>query len=340
MRIAGRSIGSEQSPYIVAEVSANHGGQLAQALEMIELAAQAGADAIKFQAYEAGTISIASARPEMTIREGLWKGQNLYALYRMTQTPFKWFPELAAKAEAVGVTWFASVFDKTSVDMLMKLDCPAFKIASFELIDLPLIDYVAQTGRPIILSTGMATLEEITEAYSAVDGRTQTCILHCVSGYPTPAAEARLDRLCELKDYYVRVGISDHTVGAEIPVAATALGAVMIEKHFKPQWFRGPDTKFSLAPVQFKAMVGQVRAIWSALQPKTSTVEEPMRAFRRSLWVVDEVEAGEAFSAANVRSIRPGGGLLPKELPAVLGKTAARDIHKGTPLTSDLISLA
>jgi len=336
MQISGRTIGCEQPPFIVAEVSCNHGGQREHALSLIRLAHEAGADAVKFQAYEASTITIESARPEFKIREGLWAGHDLHTLYRETQTPFRWFPELAEYAAEVGIIWFASVFDRSSVDMLMKLGCPAFKIASFELIDLPLIRYVAQTRKPMILSTGMANDDEITDAL--VYAGNEAALLHCVSGYPTPEAEANLERLQELHSYFPLVGLSDHTVGIEAPIAATALGACIIEKHFKPQWFKGPDAKFSLAPAAFKAMTTAVRNAWAMMQPGKRTSEEPMRALRRSLWVVREVAAGERFTSENVRSIRPGGGLAPKELDAVLGKMAASDIPRGTPLAAELIS--
>jgi len=335
MQIAGRSIGLERRPYIVAEVSCNHGGRLDLALGLIEHAAAAGADAVKFQAYEAGTITIESDRPEHRISSGLWKGQNLYRLYRNTQTPFHWFPEIARHAEEVGITWFASVFDRSSVDMLMRLDVPAFKIASFELIDLPLIRYAAQTGKPMILSTGMASTDEIAEAYAYAGN--DAALLHCVSGYPTPAKEANLGGMIDLGATFTRVGISDHTAGIEIPIAAATLGACIIEKHFKPQWFKGPDSKFSLAPKNFREMVDGVHTVWDAMQATVPVSEEPMRAFRRSLWVTADVAAGEQLTEANVRSIRPGGGLLPKELDRVLGKAAACDIARGTPLTWELV---
>lgn len=354
MQIAGRSIGPDQPPYIVAEVGCNHSGQLDSALKLIKLAKQAGANAVKFQAYTEDTITIDSARPEFRLTEGPWKGRTLYQLYRDCKTPFHWFELIASRAREAGITWFASVFDKSAVDILMKLDVPAFKIASFELVDLPLIEYVAQTGKPIILSTGMASCGEIDEAVDAAyEGIRKTAtdfafpepelaLLHCISGYPTPPDEANLLGIGELRQSYpsIPAGISDHTVGLEVPIAATTLGACIIEKHFKPQWFRGPDTKFSIAPVEFRKMVTAVHNTWDALQPVHAGSEEASRPLRRSLYVVKEMTAGESYTEANVRSIRPGAGLPPKELPNVLGKTAARDIPAGTPLTAELLAPA
>jgi len=344
MQIDGRFIGPDHPPYIVAEVGANHGGGLDNALKLIKQAKQAGADAVKFQAYTEDTITIASSRPEFRITEGLWKGRTLYDLYKDCKTPFHWFELIASRARDADITWFASVFDKSAVDMLMKLDVPAFKIASFELVDLPLIEYVAQTGKPMILSTGMASVAEIDEAVDTAWAGINhgLALLHCVSGYPTPHEEANLLGIHQLQEQWpdVPVGISDHTADLAVPIAATALGAMIIEKHFKPQWFRGPDTKFSMAPVQFRQMVDAVHAAWAAMQTAHADSEEPQKALRRSLYIVKEMAAGECYTEANVRSIRPAAGLPPKELANVLGRTAACDIAAGTPLTWDLVAPA
>lgn len=342
MQIAGRSIGPDRPPYIVAEISSNHGGQLKVALDLIRLAAEAGADAVKFQAYEADTITLPARRPEFFIREGLWQGQYLHDLYKICETPFRWFPELARCADDHGVTWFASVFDRSSVDMLMRLSCPAFKIASFELVDLPLIRHAAATGKPMILSTGMADYDEIDDAINATvsGGKFRAAVvLHCVSGYPTPPGEAGLARLADLRASIgkIPVGISDHTTGIEIPIAATALGACMIEKHFKSRTLRTVDGKFSLAPATFKQMVEGVRIAWAAMAAAPAESEEAQRPLRRSLFAVADIEAGETFTEANVRSVRPGNGLPPKELPNVLGKKAACAIEYGTPLRWELV---
>lgn len=343
MQIAGRPIGFEtRPPYIVAEISSNHGGQLKLALELIRLAAEAGADAVKFQAYEADTITLPARRPEFFIKEGPWKGRYLHDLYAICQTPFRWFPELARCADDNGITWFASVFDRSSIDMLSRLHCPAYKIASFELVDLPLIRHVAATGKPMILSTGMASADEIHEAVLAAEpDKHDLAVLHCVSGYPTPPGEAHLGTLDWLRAMYGRdcaIGISDHTTGVEVPIAATALGACIIEKHFKSRAQKTEDAAFSLAPVAFKGMVQSVRNTWAAMQwpPRTGS-EEPQRPLRRSLFAAADIEAGEIFTEANVRSVRPGDGLPPKELENVLGKKAACAIEYGTPLKWDLV---
>lgn len=345
MNIAGREIDSYQPPYCIAEISCNHNGSLDRALRLIDAAKYACADAVKFQCYEASTITIDHDGPGFILQDGPWKGKRLHDLYREAQTPFEWFPKLAEHAGKAGITWFASVFDKTSVDLLCELRCAALKIASFELVDLPLIRYAAGKGKPLILSTGMASREDISAAWQAVrlaqkvgEGELVNAIpLHCVSGYPTPAAEANLATLKEWAQFRSTCGISDHTTGIEIPIAATALGACMIEKHLKPDRATTLDSAFSLVPNNFKAMVEAVRRTWAALQPSQAKSEDASRPLRRSLYAVEDIPVGQPFTEANVRSIRPGNGLPPALIGEIVGKTAGRDIVRGEPMAWEMV---
>jgi N-acetylneuraminate synthase len=357
MNINGREIGPGHPPYIIAEVSCNHGGMINRALQLIQAAKDCGADAVKFQAVTANTITLDCDRPEFKIERGPWAGRNLYDLYQQTQTPFGWFKYIKKQADDIGITWFASVFDKTAVDLMVSLDAPAIKIASFELVDLPLIWYAAATGKPMILSTGMASLEEIKDAIRTAvtapdptpriagmrwgeqeSGIPRPALLHCISGYPTPAAEANLAAMVAMRSMLGCVtGISDHG-GSEIPIAATALGANIIEKHFRLS--SHPDTEdspFSIDEEQFAYMVRSVRWTWEAMQPNRSVTEESSRPLRRSLFAVQDIKAGELFTKDNVRSIRPGHGLAPAELYRVLAKKASRDIERGEPMSLDMI---
>jgi sialic acid synthase SpsE len=315
MNIAGREIGPGQPPYIIAEVSCNHCGELAYALELIYAAKECGADAVKFQAYTADTITIDCSRPEFTVQDGPWKGRNLYQLYEKTQTPFKWFPRIAAEAEKLGITWFAS----------------AIKIASFEIVDIPLIKYAAATGLPLIISTGMASADEKIAAHKAA--APNYIFLNCTSGYPSPVGEAGLSQMHGC-------GISDHSIGPEIPIAATALGATIIEKHFRLSWHPvTEDTPFSLDEVEFYEMTKHVRNTWAAMQPAEANSEASQRPLRRSLFAVADIAKGETFTSANVRSIRPGHGLPPADIGKVIGKTAAREIARGEPMAWAMVSI-
>lgn len=335
MRIKDREIGPSYPPYVVAEISGNHRGSIKEARALIAAAKQAGADACKFQCYEASTITIDCNHPDFTIRSGPWKGRKLYELYSETQTPLDWFPALFECARENNITAFASVFDRSSIDALEKLDCPAYKIASMEIIDIPLIKYAAKTGKPLIISTGMATEEEIDAALWAA-GEPDTAILHCVSEYPTPVKEAQLRRFTHI--WWRPKGISDHTLDWEIPVAATALGASIIEKHFTDSRNNGSeDAAFSLEPEEFREMTYKVRQIWQAMQPSEANSEESSRQLRRSLYVVADMAAGELFTEQNVRSIRPSYGLAPKNLSDVVGRKAIKDIKRGTALAWDLM---
>jgi pseudaminic acid synthase len=338
MIIAGRTIGPKQPPYVIAEASCNHGGSLQVCYDLIRKAKEAGADAIKFQAYTADTITLDSDRPEFLIQDGPWKGHRLYDLYKETETPFEWFPQIKAWADEIGITWFASVFDKSSVDLMVKLDAPAIKIASFEITDLPLIKYAAKTGKPLIISTGMADVEDVHSALSAV-GDGDCAFLHCVSAYPTPISESNLWRLCTFDTDTLPWGLSDHTLGDIIPIAATAIGTQIIEKHFRLPYLFSHDMEFSMTPHAFLKMTRAVRDTWAAMQPSMSAAEEAHRPYRRSLFAVKDINAGEMLTEDNVRSIRPGHGLPPATCWDRGDATAARNIRRGEPLDFDMIAL-
>lgn len=343
--IAGRKIGPSQPPYIIAEMSANHLGRLDRALTIIDAAKKAGADAVKIQTYTADTITIDHDGPEFRIKGGLWDGRTLYDLYQEAHTPWDWHPRLFEHARARGIALFSSPFDPTAIDLLESLDAPAYKIASFEIVDIPLIQRAASTGKPLIISTGMAGMTEIAEAVDAARdaGRGGIVLLHCVSGYPTPPEESNLLRLRALAERFnTLVGLSDHTMGTACAVAAVVLGAVAIEKHLTlRRTDGGPDGAFSLEPEEMRALVQDSRTAFAALgtgQEMRAPSESGNAMFRRSLYAVRDVAAGEVFTADNVRSIRPGLGLPPKHLPEVLGRKAACAVKRGTPLSWDLVA--
>jgi len=346
LQISGHTIGCGQKTYIIAEVSANHNQDYDQAVRIIHLAHEAGADAIKLQTYTADTITVSSTKDYFRVGGGtLWDGRTLYDLYAEAYTPWEWQPKLKQIANELGMDLFSSAFDATAVDFLEQMDVPAHKVASFELIDIPLIQKMARTGKPMIMSTGMATLAEIEEAMQTARaaGAEQIALLKCTSAYPAPPEEMNLRTIPDLADRFgVPVGLSDHTMGVTVPVAAVALGASIIEKHLTlSRSISGPDSAFSLEPAEFKQMVDAVRVAEKALGEVhygLSGKEEASRVFRRSLFVVADVKAGEMFTEANIRSIRPGHGLHTRHLPEVLGKCAARRIERGTPLTWELIS--
>lgn len=340
--INGRAIGRSHPPYIVAEISANHNGDIERALALIEAAKEAGADAVKLQTYTADTMTLPLAGPDFTISGGLWDGNTLYELYKNAHTPWEWHPALFEKGREIGITVFSTPFDASAVEFLETFSPPVYKIASFELIDLPLIKRVAATGRPIIMSVGMADLGEIAEAVDAAEDAVGLALLHCVSGYPTPPRESNLLTIPHLADAFgVVTGLSDHTLGAAASIAAVALGAAIIEKHFT---FRradgGPDSVFSLEPAEFADLVAGCRDAWDALGSVNyhrTESETPNVKFRRSLYVVSDIAAGELFNEENLRSIRPGYGLPPKHLPDVLGRKAKRALTRGTPLDWSMI---
>jgi N-acetylneuraminate synthase len=342
--IAGRSIGSSHPPYVIAELSGNHNGDLGRAVRLIEIAKEAGADAVKLQTYTADTITIDHAGPGFVIEGGLWAGRKLHELYREAHTPWDWHPALFEHARNVGIACFSSPFDLSAIDFLERLGAPAYKIASFEIVDTPLIRHAARTGKPLVISTGMASSFEIADAVSAAtdEGRGGVALLHCISGYPTPPEEANLAKIPALARMYdCPIGLSDHTLGVEAAIAAVALGAAIIEKHITlARADGGPDAAFSLEPDELAKLVKGVRTAFSALGSadyERAASEQGNMIFRRSLYVVQDIGAGETFTEANVRSIRPGYGLPPKHLPQVLGKHATRPIARGTPLSFDLV---
>jgi N-acetylneuraminate synthase len=344
IKIDGRAIGPGHPPYVIAELSGNHNGQLERALRLVDAAKEAGADAVKIQTYTADTITIDDDGPDFTIKEGPWRGRRLYELYREAHTPWEWHPALFEYARKIGITCFSSPFDSTAIDLLEGLGAPAYKIASFELIDLPLIRYAAKARKPLIMSTGMASADEITDAVDAAKegGASEIILLHCVSGYPTPAEEANLARISALaKAYSCPIGLSDHTLTIETAIAAVALGAVLIEKHFTmKREDGGPDAAFSLEPDEFAAMVQGARTAYSALgraEYERAPSERGSTIFRRSLYAVKDIAKGEILTNSNVRSIRPGYGLPPKHLTELLGRRALRDISRGTPMSFDLV---
>lgn len=345
IQIGGRNIGAGQAVYVIAELSANHNHHFEQAVKIIHAAKGAGADAVKLQTYTADTITIASDRPEFRIGGGtLWDGRTLHDLYDEAHTPWEWQPRLMQVANEVGLDLFSSPFDETAVDFLEKMNVPAYKVASFELVDIPLIQKMARTGKPLIMSTGMASLEEIGEATEAARqaGARQIALLKCTSAYPSLPEEMNLRTIPELsRRFGVPVGLSDHTMGTAVPVTAVALGACIVEKHFTLSRSEpGPDSAFSLEPHEFKAMVDAVRMAEKALGEVHFGVTEKdagSRIFRRSLYVVQDVKRGERFTVENIRSIRPACGLHTRHLLEVVGKVATRDIERGTPLTWDLV---
>jgi pseudaminic acid synthase len=344
LSINGRSIGQNEPPYIVAEMSGNHNGDIARALRILDAAKEAGADAVKIQTYRADTITIDHHGPEFMVKGGLWEGRRLYELYEEAHTPWEWHGAIFEHARKIGITVFSSPFDPTAVDFLQSLGAPAYKIASPELIDLPLIRKVAQTGKPIVMSTGMATLEEIGEAVEAARavGSREIVVLHCTAAYPTPPEEANLSSIAEIARHFdVVAGLSDHTLGTLVPAIAVALGAAFIEKHFTlARADGGVDSAFSLEPPELVELVAAARIAHAAVgrpafapTPSEGTVLKN----RRSLYVVAPVAKGEVLTEAKIRSIRPGNGMKPKHLDAVLGRQAARDLAFGEPLDSSMI---
>ncbi len=344
--ISGRKIGPSHPCYIIAELSANHGQDIEKALALVKVAKDAGADAIKLQTYRADTITIDCDRDEFMIKKGTaWEGQRLYDLYEEAHTPWEWHQAIFDEAAKHGLHCFSSPFDDSAVDFLEDLNAPAYKIASFEIVDHGLIAKVAQTSKPMIMSTGMASKEEIAEAVQVArdNGCTQLALLKCVSAYPAPADEMHLSTIQDLSQSFdCPAGLSDHTLGITVPVAAASIGATIIEKHFTlSRADGGPDSHFSLEPDEFKEMVTSVRAAQSAISVPSYELtpsQVASRMFRRSLFAVKDIKAGEALTKENVRSIRPGHGLAPKHLTEVMTKTAKKAITYGTPLSWEQLS--
>ncbi len=344
IKIGKKTIGENQPVFIIAELSANHHQNFEEAEALIRAAHEAGADAVKLQTYTPDTITIKSNAKYFRIGNGtIWKGKNLYDLYAEAYTPWEWQPELKKIANAFGMELFSTPFDPTSITFLESMDIPAYKIASFEIVDIPLMQAVARHNKPVIISTGMATLEEIAEAVAAVrdEGNDQVALLKCTSAYPALPKDMNLRTIPDLAVRFdLPVGLSDHTLGIAVPVASVALGACIIEKHFTlSRNVQSPDSSFSLEPGEFRAMVSAVREAEQALGTINYEVtehEQASRFFRRSLFAVEDIPAGAILDEKNVRSIRPGNGLAPKYINEIIGKRAKRLIRRGTPLKWNL----
>ena len=344
IEIGGRRIGPGYPTYIVAEMSANHNKDFDEAVRILEAAKEAGADAIKLQTYTPDTLTIDCDNEYFRIKDTLWNGRTLYELYSEACTPWEWQPKLKAIADDLDIELFSTAFDSSAIAFLEEMGVQAHKIASFEIVDIPLIEKMARTGKPLIISTGMATLGEIEEAVHAARkaGATQIALLKCTSAYPALPEEMNLRTIPNLMEaFHVPVGLSDHTLDIAVPVAAVALGACIIEKHFTlSRDIPGPDSAFSLEPQEFKEMVDAVRTTEKALgevRYGASERQASSRVFRRSLFVVKDTAAGEMFTTENVRSIRPGYGLHTRHLEDVLGQYANQEIKRGTPLRRDLV---
>ncbi len=349
MQIIDRTISPAERPYIIAEVSANHSGELSCALELVAAAAEAGASAVKFQTYTADTLTIKCDRPEFRIEspDSLWKGRTLYDLYEEAYTPWEWHSDLFAEARRRGIHAFSSAFDETAVDFLEALDTPCHKVASFEHTFIPLLEKIAATKKPLILSCGLATIEDIRETMQTLNGAQSgpVCLLACTSSYPAAITDSNLRRIPALKEVFpdCAVGLSDHTIGSTAAIAAVALGACVFEKHFKME---GDDTSvdaaFSVTPSELRDYVGAINDAWSALGEArfgaASATEAQSIQFRRSIYVVADMVEGELFTRDNVRCIRPGLGLHTRHFQSILGKTATQTVERGTPLSLDLVS--
>jgi pseudaminic acid synthase len=345
LRLGDRPFGPGVRPLLIAELSGNHNGQIERAFALMEAAAKAGADAIKIQTYTADTITLDFDGPGFAIEGGPWHGRKLHDLYREAHTPWEWHEALFSRGRELGIPVFSTPFDFTAVDFLETLCAPAYKIASFECVDLPLIKRCAATGKPLIVSTGLASIAEIAEAVEAArsGGARDLVLLHCVSAYPAPAREYNLRRIPDLAERFgVAVGLSDHTLGSATAVSAACLGACLIEKHITlARADGGPDAGFSLEPAEFAQLVSDVRDGFEAMGQAVYERQESEKSnaqFRRSLYAVVDIGKGETFTANNIRSIRPGFGLAPKHYETVLGRRAMRDIKRGTPLEWNLVS--
>jgi N-acetylneuraminate synthase len=342
--IGDRRLGPGHPPLVVAELSANHNGDIRRAFEIMEAAKAAGAEGVKLQTYTADTMTIDHDGPDFRIRGGLWDGYRLHDLYKEAQTPWEWHRALFEKGRELGLITFSTPFDATAVDLLEELGNPVYKIASFEVPDLPLIARIARTGKPIVMSTGMADLGEVADAVRTAreNGAKDLVLLHCVSAYPAPPEDVNLRTIPHLAEAFgCLAGLSDHTLGTAVSVAAVALGACLVEKHFTLRRSDGgPDSAFSLEPAEMADLAASCRTAWAALGRVAYDLKDSERgnlAFRRSLYVVEDVAEGEPLTERNVRSIRPGFGLAPKFLPQVLGARAARGLKRGTALDWSMV---
>ena len=327
MKIRDREISDWTKPYIIAEISGNHGGSIKNAIELICLAKKVGADAVKTQCYEPDSITLNCNKPDFIVQAGLWKGRTLYDLYNKACTPFEWHAALYEAADTIGIPIFSSVFDYRSVDLLERLNAPAYKIASFEIGDIPLIKYAAKTGKPLIISTGLASDDEVDRARKAAPG---SAFLHCTSDYPASVEMADLNRIWRLHTLVgpdCTVGISDHSAGSLVPIMATAMGASIIEKHLMLPGTKSEDDEFSMTPEEFLRMVYDVRAGYEALRLRKQ--ESPSMQFRRSLYAVADIKVGDIHTMENTRSIRPGYGMAPRKLPKLLGTKAKHEYRRG-----------
>ncbi len=341
--INGRKIGPDHPPYIIAELSANHNGSLERALQTIDAAKRCGASAIKLQTYTADTMTIDCDRPDFMVKGGLWDGFKLYDLYKWAQTPFEWHQAMFEHARKIGITVFSTSFDESAVDLLERLEAPAYKIASFENTDLPLIRYVASTGKPMIMSTGMATEAEIAEAVDAARGAgcKNLVLLHCISSYPAPMDQANIRQMPELARRFQTIpGLSDHTIGTTASVAAVALGACVIEKHFTlSRADKGPDSEFSIEPDELKRLCKDTHDAWQALGQvgyQRQSAEEGSKVFRRSVYFVRDLPAGAVVGVGDIRRIRPGMGLPPKYFDSLIGRRLKSGVTRGTATSWEL----
>jgi pseudaminic acid synthase len=341
--INGRQIGPGNPPFIIAELSANHNGSLKRALQTIDVAQRCGADAIKLQTYTADTITIDCDMPDFKVKGGLWDGYKLFDLYKWAHTPFEWHQALFEHARRKGITVFSTPFDETAVDLLENLNTPAYKIASFEVVDLPLIRYAASTGKPMIMSTGMATEVEIEQAVTTAReaGCRDLALLHCISSYPAPMDQANLRQIPEIaKRFGVVTGLSDHTLGTTASVAAIAMGACLIEKHFTiSRADKGPDSEFSLEPEDLKRLCRDAADAWHALGKagfERYKAEEGSKVFRRSIYFIKDLPAGHVVGANDIRRIRPGMGLAPRFFDELLGRRLKSDVKRGMATSWDL----
>ncbi len=342
--VIGRRIARDESPFVIAELSANHLGSLDRALAIVDAAADAGCDALKLQTFTPESMTLETSEGEFAIADGPWAGRTLYDLYDEAQTPWEWHHQIFAHGARRGLVVFSTPFDEVSIERLDRLGAPAFKIASFELVDLALIAAAAATNKPLIMSTGMASDAEVGEALEVArtHGNGGVALLHCISGYPAPIDQTNLRRLDALAEHGTVIGISDHSPGAIVPIAAVAYGATIIEKHLTlARADGGPDAGFSLEPAEMVEVVRGARAAWSAMgdgSARRPKAEDGNRRFRRSLYAVTDIAPGQPLTADNVRSIRPGFGLAPRELPAILGRQAKVAITRGTPLAWELLA--
>jgi N-acetylneuraminate synthase len=339
-QIDGRRISISEPPYVIAELSANHNGSLERALKTIGAAKNSGAAAIKLQTYSADTMTIDNDQPDFMIKGGLWDGYKLYDLYKWAQTPYEWHIEMFKYAKEIGITVFSTPFDETAVDLLEDLNTPAYKIASFEMIDLPLIKYVASTKKPMIISTGMANEQEIEEAVATArdNGCKELVLLHCISSYPAPIEQSNLKQIPVLaKRFDTLVGLSDHTLGTTASVTAIAMGACVIEKHFTlSRSDKGPDSEFSLEPDELSRLCSETKDAWLSLGSEgfnRVNAEEGSKVFRRSIYFVKDLPDGHLITNSDIRRIRPGGGLAPKYFQNIVGKKLIKSVKRGTPVS-------